>query len=234
VFRLDQFMRVCKDNVLLPDGREVTVRTLSETETNGRHDYAVAEAVRISVDVKNPESTLYKNKIAPLLDAPVEAIADLLSRARAQELVREAMDLYPMDFVVAPENATLSEDIETVQRQKSVEDTVYQFRIDHLTNGLKTYREAISKLSKETLSREIELRAQQVYTAAFSEDASMYYTVWCSTEIGNKRVWSTPAEVQNLPPALVTYLYKQYREVDAVDPWEVTKSLSTGDANGVG
>lgn len=227
-------MRVCKDDVPLPDGRKITVRTLSETETNGRHDYAVAEAVRISIDVKNPESTLYKNKIAPLLDAPLATITDMLARARAQELVREALDLYPMDFVVTPDDATLAEDIETVQKQKAVEDTVYQFRIDHLTNGLKTYREAISGLSKEVLSREIELRAQQVYTASFSEDAAMYYTVWCSTEIGTKRVWSTPAEVQNLPPALVTYLYKQYQEVDVVDPWEVTKSLSAGNANGVG
>jgi hypothetical protein len=81
---------------------------------------------------------------------------------------------------------------------------------------------------------EIELRAQQVYSFAFSQDAEMYYTVWCSAEIDGQKVWKSPEDIKRLPGKLVTFLYDKYREVDAIDPWEVTKSVAQGHIVGVG
>lgn len=234
MFRLDQFMRVCLDDVALPDGRKITIRTLSELENNARHDYGVAEAMRVSEALKNHESDLYKVKILPLYDATLESIQNLVSQGRVMELVREANDLYPMDFVPIPDSPTLAEEVSAAEGQMKVESDTYTARAKHILNGVNSYKDKLAELPKDALMREIELRAQQVYSSSYQRDAEMYYTVWCSTEIGGKRVWKNPEEVQNLPGQLVTFLYDKYTEVDAVDPWEVTKSVPKGNVGGVG
>jgi hypothetical protein len=234
VFRLDQFFRVCNDEVKLPDGRTITIRTLSDTETNGRHEYSVAEAMRVAELLRNPESELYRTKVLIMKDASLETVTSLLVQARIQELIREANDLYRLDFIPAPDNATLLEQVDNTLQQSKADDSVYQLRLQHVNKGVEAYREKLSKLSREVVDREAAARAQQFYAASYSEDALIYYTVWCSAELNGKRVWASPEEVRNLPRAIIDYLYAKYREVDQIDPWEVTKSLAAGSVGGVG
>lgn len=227
-------MRVCQDDVPLPNGDKVTLRILSELEANARRDYGIAEAMRVSELLKNPESELYKVKVLPLKDASVESIINLLAQGRLDELVREANDLYRMDFIPPRDNASLQEDIETIQNQKRREDEVYAARAKHLLDGIASYKKTVSDLPREQLNREIEARAQQVYPAVYAKDAELYYTIWCATEVDGKKYFKNPSEVVNLPGSMVTYLSQAYAKVDAVDPWEVTKSLAEGDVGGVG
>ncbi len=227
-------MRVCDDDVTLPDKRKITVRTLSELENNARHDYGVAESLRVSEALKRNDSALYKVKVLPLYDASLETIQGLVSQGRVMELAREANDLYRMDFVPVPDDATLAEEIETAQKQAQFERETYEARAKHILTGVEAYKAKLAELPKDALMREIELRAQQVYAFSYEQDAEMYYTIWCSTEIDGKKVWKNPKEVQNLPGQLITFLYDKYKNVDAVDPWEVTKSLSEGDVGGMG
>jgi hypothetical protein len=234
MFRLDQFMRVCDDDVTLPDGRKVTVRTLSELESNARYDYGVAEALRVSEALKTKESEMYQLKVLPLYDATLETVQSLLAQGRIAELVREAGDLYRMDFIPAPDDATLSEEVEAMKQQEQFEKGIYESRTKHIVDGVTAYKNKLAELPKETLMREIELRAQQIYSSAYAQDAEMYYTVWCCTEINEKKVWKNPEEVKNLPGKLISFLYDKYKKVDEVDPWEITKSVTTGKTGGMG
>lgn len=235
MFRLDQFMRVCQEDVPLPNGDKVTVRILSELENNARRDYGIAEAMRVSEQLKNPETELYQTKVAPLKDASIESVIDVLSQGRIYELVREANDLYRMDFIVPRDNSTLLEDVDTTLAQKTREDEVYAARAKHLLDGIKVYKDKVSALPRDVLNREIEARAQQVYSQVAARDAELYYTIWCAViDKDGKRYFKNASEVRNLPGSIVSYLSDKYAEVDAIDPWEVTKSLAQGDSVGVG
>lgn len=226
-------MRVMDDDVTLPNGEKIILRVLSETETNTRRDYGIAEAVRVSNDLKNPESELYRTKVFPLRDATAESVVDVLVQGRITELVREANDLYRMDFIVPPDNATLLEEVDTALSQKTREDEVYAARAKHLLDGIKTYREKALALPRDLLNREIEIRAQQVYAELAAQDAELYYTLWCAAESGEKKRWKSVNEVKKLPPVVVSFLAEKYKVLDKIDPWEITKSISQGDVGRV-
>ena len=233
--RLDDFLRVCKDNVALPNGELVTVRVLSDLELNAKRDYALAESVRVTEQLKNPESELYKMKIGPLVDAGKDALVSILVDARRIELAREANDVYRMNFFPFPDNATEQERVDIMLKQKQHEQEVYQQRAQHIIEGEKAYREQISELPFETIVKETQARAIQVYSVSVSSDADLYYAIWCATETkdGKKR-WESPEVIANLPMKVINFLRDVYREVDAIDPWALTKSESEGTTAGVG
>lgn len=231
--RLDEFMRIQKD-VELPNGEIVTVRVLSDLELNARRDYALSESVRVTEALKNPDSDLYHTKIAPLVDAGKDSLIDVLAEARRMEIARDAMDLYRIDFFPYPDNATEQEMVEARIRQSAHEQEVQKQRTEYIIKGEAAYREKMNALPFETLVKETQSRAVQVYSASVASDSEIYYTIWCSVEVGGHKKWHTPEEVKQLPSKVIDFLYKAYREVDALDPWALTKSEFTGEPVGVG
>lgn len=231
--RLDEFMRVSQD-VALPSGEIVTVRVLSDLELNARRDYALSESVRMAEELKNPNSELYRLKIAPLVDAGAQSLIDVLAEARRLELAREAVDVYRFDFFPYPDNATDQEMIDVRIKQAAHEQEQLAKRTEHIVKGEAAYREKMAALPFETLVKETQSRAVQVYSASVANDSDTYYTVWCATEVGGHKKWHTPEEIKQLPYKVIDFLYKEYRKVDAIDPWALTKSESEGQPAGVG
>ena len=56
MFRLDQFFRVCDDDVKMPDGKSITMRVLSDIEMNGRLPYRDWETDRKSTRLNSSHS----------------------------------------------------------------------------------------------------------------------------------------------------------------------------------
>jgi hypothetical protein len=100
--------------------------------------------------------------------------------------------------------------------------------------GEAAYRERMDALSFEALVKETQSRAVQVYSASIGSDSEIYYTVWCATEINSRKKWQAPEEIKQLPAKVINFLYAAYREVDASDPWALTKSEPAGEPAGVG
>jgi len=232
MFRLDEFFRANRD-IELPNGEIVTQRVLSDFEMNAKRDYALSEATRVSDALKNPESDLYKTKILPLEDTALETLIDLMAQGRMYELEREARDLYRLDFVPTPDEATLIEEIDTGKKQTEIELKVYADRAKHVLGGINAYRQKVSELPRETLLKELHTRAIQSFTYAMSQDSDVYYTVWCSIESDGKKHWKTVDDIHQMPMPVIDRLYKLYKEMDSIDPWEITKSESAGVAGGV-
>ena len=233
MFRLDEFLRVSED-IELPSGEKVTLRVLSDLEMNAKRDYALNEVVRVSEQLKDVTSDLYKTKIAPLGDSSLESLIDLMAQGRMYELEREARELYKVDFVPTPEDPTLEEEVSTEKKQSAFEIRVYSDRAKYIMDGLSAYRAKVSELPKETMLKELHARAIQAYSYSTSQDAEVYYTVWCATENsdGNKH-WKTVDHVHQLPMKIIDHIYTLYKGLDAIDPWALTKSESEGKTGGV-
>ena len=231
--RLDEFLRIQKD-VELPNGEIVTVRVLSDLELNARRDYALSESVRVTEALKNPESELYRTKIAPLVDAGKDSLIDVLADAWRMELARQALDVYRVDFFPYPDNASDQEMIDARMKQAEHEKEIQTQRAEYIIKGEASYREKMSAMPFEAIVKETQSRAVQVYSASVASDCEIYYTVWCATEVGGHKKWHSPEEVKQLPSKVIDFLNKAYREVDSVDPWSLTKSEFTGESVGVG
>jgi hypothetical protein len=235
-FHLDEFLRVYKDFDLPSNtGKQtVRVRVLSDLELNARRDYALAESSRITYLLKDTASDLYRTKIGPLEDAAQESLIDILADARRTEFAREALDVYRLNFFPNPDNPTEEELIGVRLKQQAHEQEVFAARAKYVIENERAFREKMAGYSLDILLKETQARAVYVYAASVANDASTYYTVWCSTYVGKKKRWASAEEVKQLPPPIIDYLYAAYQEVDAIDPWALTKSESAGDAGGVG
>ncbi len=233
MIKLDEFLRVSQE-VELPSGEKVTLRVLSDLEMNARRDYALNEVVRVSNQLKDPESDLYKTKIAPLGDSSMESLIDLMAQGRMYELEREARELYKIDFAPAPDEPTLLEEVATENKQSSIEMQVYKDRTKYIVEGLAAYRAKVAELPKETMMKELHARAIQAYSYSTSQDAEVYYTVWCATENNGKKHWKSVDHVHQLPMKVIDHIYMLYKGLDSIDPWEITKSVPQRETGGVG
>jgi hypothetical protein len=231
---LDEFFRV-SEQIDLPDGTKATMRVLSDIELNMRRDYALSEVMKVAEQLKDTNSDLYKTKIEPLSNSTLESLLELMSQGRMIELRREAEELYRVDFVPTPDNATLEEEIKTEEKQESVDVRVYKDRTKYVVDGITTYRNKVSELPRDTMLKELHQRAIQAYSYSASLDAEVYYTVWCATETekGAKH-WKTVDHVRQLPSKVIDVLYTKYKGLDAIDPWAITKSQSKGETDRVG
>ena len=231
--RLDDFMRVSTD-IDLPDGSKAILRVLSDIELNARRNYALAESVRITEQLKNPESELYGLKIKPVEDFTLDSLLGIVSEDRVQELIREAKDFYRVDFKPEPERPSDKELVENRVEQAKHEKEVAEAQAKHVLTGLTAYRKKFNELPRETQIKEVQSRAVWVYAASSAQDAEVYYTLWCAVERDGEKVWESPEEVMKLDRRVITKLYQQYKELDAIDPWAITKSISKGTSDRMG
>jgi hypothetical protein len=233
MFRLDEFFRVCDDNVELPSGEKVSVRVLSDVEIQARAEYAISEQLKVSDLLRDPTSEMYRLKILPLLDATDEGLVDTLAEVRRVDLAREANETIPMDFFPYPDDATEDEKLDTLRRQREHESNVYSTRARYIVDNEMAYRKKVAELPRETLVMNAKSVASRLYVIKAQIDAELYYTVATafSTLDGKKR-W-TIEQVKNLPGKVLDFLMSKYQEIDRTDPWELTKSLAAGNAGGV-
>ena len=66
----------------------------------------------------------------------------------------------------------------------------------------------------------------------FEADTAITVSMSIETTDGKRR-W-TADDVRSLPRKVQDALLLKYREVDSIDPWELTKSIKARDAGGVG
>jgi hypothetical protein len=233
MFRLDEFFRTHNDDVELPSGEKVSVRVLSDAEIQARSEYALSEQLKVQDALRDDSTDLYRLKVAPLLEATTEGLIETLAEVRRVDLMREANELFSLDFFPYPDDATEEEKLDTLRRQKDHESNVYATRAQYIVNGEISYRAKLADLPRETLVASAKSAATRLYVIKAQIDAELYYTVATAYSfLRGARRW-TMDQVTNLPGRVLDFLMTKYREVDNIDPWELTKSLKTGSAGGV-
>lgn len=229
---LDDFYRVCNDTAL-PDGKKVYVRTLSDTEIQARGEYSIAQQLIIHDQLRDTESALYRLKVLPLLASSDEDIIESLAEIRRADLVQEATEQFPLDFFPYPDNPTEEEKLETVQRQRAHEESVYAARAKYVIDNDRVYREKLATLSHDILLNSIKNISTRVFVIRAQIEAEVHFTIATAfNNLDGTPLWSVD-QVKNFSGNVINRLMQEYREVDKIDPWELTKSLQAGDAGGV-
>lgn len=225
MFRLDQFFRVCDDDVKMPDGKSITMRVLSDIEMNGRQSYSLAKMTEVTKELRSPESDLHQQKISPLAEASRESLLETVIQSRRWELIREANELFRYDILPYPENATELEKIEVETNQAKHETNVAETRLKYVVDNEKAFRDRLESLELGVLIKTAQERAVQSYSISSGIDAETYYTLWCACEVNGKHYFASPDAVAQINPKVITFLAKTYKGLDSIDPWELTKSV---------
>ena len=229
---LDDFYRVCNDTVL-PDGKKVFVRTLSDTEIQARGEYSIMQQLIIQDQLRDTESALYRLKVLPLLASSDEDIIESLAEIRRADLLQEATEQFPLDFFPYPESPTEEEKLETLKRQREHEESVYAARAKYVIDNDRVYREKLAALSHDILLNSIKNISTRVFVIRAQIEAEVHFTIATAfNNLDGTPLWSVN-QVKNFSGNVINRLMQEYREVDKIDPWELTKSLQAGDAGGV-
>lgn len=231
MFRLDEFFRVSKD-VELPDGKVVTVRVLSDIDTQARSDYALSEQAKMVELLKDSTSDVYKTRIAILGDSATESLIDIVCDIKRMDYVREAYDLHRTDFYVFPDNATDEEKVNVLQRQAQHEREVREAQTNYVINAENNLRAKLEKMEHASLVEMAKSAAVNTYGVRARLLADRHWVIANAFEVDGKPVWTIDS-VKELPGKVQDFLVAQYQEVDSIDPWELTKSLSQRAAVGM-
>lgn len=238
MFRLDEFFRVMDEVDLpaspaYPKGERAMVRVLSDVEIQSRSEYVISEQLKVSDQLRDANSAFYILKIAPLDAASDEVLIETLAEVYRVNLMRDSGEMFRLDFYPYPDKATPEEKIETLRRQEIHEREVYAARLKYVADGERAYREKLAGLNHDILLVNAKTAASQVYIFKAQVDAELWFTIaHAYSTLDGKQRW-TLEQVKNLPGRVLNLLIKKYREVDAVDPWELTKSLATGNTGGM-
>ena len=229
---LDRFFRVNQE-IDLPDGEKVTIRVLSDAEVQQVADYAVREQSITLSRMRDAKSVEYTERVTPIAEAPDEVLIDIIVNTKRIDYVREARDLYPIDFYPYPKGATPEEKIETQVRQAKHEKDVFEAQMKYVTSAEENLRVKLAGMTREAwLSMATNATINYIATQRrFEADTAM--TLSMSIEADGKRKW-TAEDTRSLPRKVQDALLLKYREVDSIDPWELTKSIKARNAVGVG
>ena len=232
-FSIDKFFRVSQETKL-PDEMWVTVRVLSDIELKARESHSLGVVARMTEALKDPATIEYQNKIVPLNEATDTSIIDTLTASWKEEWVREAGEAIRVNFYPYPENATDAEKVDVDKRQKEHEVTVFGERLKYIMAREKQFRDKAESWTREVLVANVRQRAITLYAMDAGLQEQIYWTIWRSVEKDGKPYWKSVDEVKQLPSFVIDRLMMSYREVDAQDPWALTKSQSARDTDGVG
>lgn len=231
-FRLDEFLRVSKDvGFPKPDGttEKVTVKVLSDLAMNAKQEYITAARTKMTMALRDPQSEEYQKKLSSLEASTRQELTSLLLQSFQTELTRQAQDLFRVDFLPLPDDPaappTPEEVTENRIRQKEHEDSIYAARAKYVIDGLTRQSEKYDGMSDEALLKEVRAQSSNLFSTLAGMDADNIYTIYAACRVDGKPKWSLD-EVRELPERVINKLLAVYQEVDSVDPWELTKSLS--------
>ena len=227
-FRLDEFLRVSKDiDFPTPNGFEkVTVRVLSDLEQNAKWEYATAVKVSLVTKLRDPETAEYAKYIRPLDISTRADLTKQLLEYWQNEYIRQAQELYPYTFAPLPDDPKEEEVVENRITQQLLDGEVLNARAKYVVDAVAAYATKAEGLSDALLLSEAKDKSVWLYSAILSLQEERNYKLWRAVvQDGKPKVESAEA-VKELPQRIIAKLIEAYDQVDSIDPWELTKSLS--------
>ena len=227
-FRLDDLYNT-EAFLGLPDGTEITVRTLTDAESQIRDSAARAAAGAVEKRLRDSESEEYADLMTPLQHADRDGMMAIIMSIAAITMSQEVQNEYPYRYIPFPDEATEEERREVIERREEHEARVRQSRSEELSRRLAARREELLILDEDDLRSRAE-RAL-IATESFNNRVSEFYaqTVYMSCRNGDDRPMFELDDVRRhgrsdgLNESVYRRLLEVYQEIDQVDPWVLQK-----------
>lgn len=219
---LDRLNRASR-TVTLPDGVNVTVRALGDAERRQRNRSSLAASMRAERAFLDKDSDWYLSVIFPLENAERDDLEQAISDWRKIELVNEAEEKFPFEFLPIPDGATQSEEEETLRSRERSEKKTVESREKYAADTLEAFKKKISGWETDVLRKDAIERRKLLMASNEAWNESVYQTVFVATEIEGKPYFIDIADVRKLDPDVLSKLFEEQVLAESVNPWELTK-----------
>lgn len=226
-FKLDDLYNT-EAEVVLPDGKAITVRTLTDAEILVRELEAIKAASAVEVIMRDKDSQEYKDLIEPLQQLDGESMIAIIVAVAETTMREEVQRAYPFRYIPFPDDATEEEKRDVMVRREEHEARMRQERSAELSKRLAARREELRELDEEALKKRTETAL--IGTEAFSRRIDEFYcqTVYMSSRLNGKPVFTLEAvrnhgKSNGLNETVFKKILEVYGQCDTADPWVLQK-----------
>lgn len=222
---LDRLFRVSKE-LELPDETKVTVRALGDAERKERHRFALGESMRLDRSLRNTDSNEYLALVYPIENAEDNILQQVLLDWKKVDAKMESVEVFKYEFIPVPDKASDEEEKEVLEKRKEHEKDIDNKRDKYVKDQVDTFKEKVLQFSRDMLVKEALERKKWMVSREESWNTTIDYTVWKSVEKDGKPYFRTFQEVKDLDSSVKTILFNANMELEAINPWEISKKSS--------
>lgn len=215
-YDLDQFFRVTT-KLELPGGTTVYLRTLSDWETRQRTEAALIASTKKRRELRDPETMAHATYVEPINFASEEELRNTISALESRHIARDVVDEMPTPYIPFPDDASLEERQDVVDKREKAEETAQKRRKKAIEARAKKVRKGLAKKKKAHLlerckTAQINAQALVAYVEAFNRQG-VFYSCF-KDENRTERFFESPEEANSLPPIIYEKLLAEYATID--------------------
>lgn len=218
-FTLDDFYRVCTE-VALPNKKTVTVRTLSDGETQLRERACTQALAKKTRELKDQKSDVYAEVISPYLATDDrDSLLQSLTSLKRGEFLSVRRETSRPEIVVIPDGATPEEQAEALERREKAYEAWEQEAQAGVDADVAALLKRAEKWSVEDIRKE--LVASMIVTQgriAYLDELEAR-TLQYACYMNGKPMFKSREDVDKITVEVKRVLLEAYQEVYGVDPW---------------
>ena len=215
-YDLDQFFRVTT-KVELPGGTTLYLRVLSDWETRQRTEAALVASTRKRRELRDSKSVAHATYIEPIGFAIEEDLRNTIAALESRNVARDVVDEMPVPYIPFPDDASLEERQDVVEKREEAEQTTEKDRRKAIEARVKKIKKHLAKKKKAYLlgrckTAQINTQALVAYVEEFNRQGVFYCCF--KDESRTERFFESPEETSSLPPVLYEKLLREYATID--------------------
>lgn len=215
-YDLDQFFRV-KTQIELPRGITVYMRVLSDWETRQRTEAAIVASAQKRRELRDPESIAHATYIESIKWASEDDLRNTILALERRNITREAFDETEVPYIPFPDDASLEERQDVVDRREEAEKDSDKRRQKTIDAKVKSLSKALAKRKKAYLVKRCQtaqIDAQSVVTYVDEFNRQTLFHSCFKDEARKERLFESPDDANALPSLIYDKLLAEYTTID--------------------
>lgn len=219
-YTLDRFYRV-QDEVGLPDGKTIHLRSLSDGEMGIRRKAAMLAARACREELRDENGAAFRDFIAPIADADEEDLIQTIVSLSQSDFAREAVESHPRRHIPYPDDADLEERLAVDEKRDAHWKSVREARTAHVEGRSKAYEERVrndwSREQRVAKAGELQ-KTNQAMAAYLKEDELQLILLGCFKDKKRKQLYfKSAAVIEKLDARVKIRLRDELNALNQVD-----------------
>lgn len=229
-YTLDRFYRV-QDEVKLPDGKMIYLRSLSDGEMGIRRKAATLAARACREELRDENGAAFRDFIAPITDADDEDLVQVIVSLSQNDFAREAVESNPRQHIPYPDDADLEERLKVDENRDAQWKSVREARTAHIEGRSEAYEERVrnswSREQRVAKAEELQ-KTNQAMAAYLIEDELQLIFLGCFKDKKRKRLYfKSAAVIESLDARVKIRLRDELNALNRVDIFTIQGFSST-------
>jgi len=228
-YTLDQYLRVL-DEMPLPDGKAIYLRSLSDNEMKLRREAAMLASRNKRIELRDESSAAFLKFLAPLDDEDNENLIKAILSMSRPDFSSEADERYPLVHMPYPDDAELEERLDIDEKRKEHRVRIMDDRREYIEGREKSREKELQEWDREKLIAvcKDKVTTNQLMAAYIEEhERQLVFLGSFSDKKRTKSFFKEAKEVGELNKDIYKAVFAKIREINEVDMFALEGFSST-------